>query len=91
MCREQSWQDVEDASAKDEVILALNELITAGTPDERALWPDELAEYYRHRDHLSTIGPVVLFKDRAVLPVNLRKDDCIRLLLLHWKTVPHRG
>ena len=27
-----SWQDVEDASAKDEVILALNKLITAGTP-----------------------------------------------------------
>jgi hypothetical protein len=29
-----SWQDVEDTSAKDEVTLALNKLITAGTPDE---------------------------------------------------------
>ena len=69
-----SWQDVEDASAKDEVIPALNKLIIAGTPDKKDLWPDALSEYHRHRDHLSTIGPVVLYKGRAVLPASLRKE-----------------
>ena len=69
-----SWQDVEDASAKDETTLTLNRLIMAGTPNKRDRWPESLAEYHRHRDHLSTIGPVVLYKGRAVLPASLRKE-----------------
>ena len=68
-----SWQDVEDESANDEKIAALNRLISDGSPSERTLWPKELEQYHRHRDHLSTVGPVVLYKDRAVLPVSLRK------------------
>ena len=68
-----SWQDVEDESANDEKIAALNRLISNGSPSERTLWPKELEQYHRHRDHLSTVGPVVLYKDRAVLPVSLHK------------------
>ena len=60
-------------SAEDEVVPALNKLIIGGIPDKKDLWPDALSEYHRHRDHLSTIGPVVLYKGRAVLPASLRK------------------
>ena len=68
-----SWQDVEEESANDEKIAALNKLISDEPSSERTLWPKELEDYYRYRDHLSTVGPVVLYKDRAVLPVGLRK------------------
>ena len=68
-----SWQDVEEESANDEKMSDLNKFIRDGTPSERALWPAELEEYHRHRDHLSTVGPVVLYKDRAVLPASLHK------------------
>ena len=67
------WQDVEEESANDEKIAALNKLISDEPSSERTLWPKELEDYYRYCDHFSTVGPVVLYKDRAVLPVGLRK------------------
>ena len=68
-----SWQYVEEESANDEKIAALNKLISDESSSERTLWPKELEDYYRYCDHFSTVGPVVLYKDRAVLPVSLRK------------------
>ena len=38
------------------------------------MWPPELLEYHRHRDHLTTVGPVVLYKDRAIIPAGLRRE-----------------
>ena len=67
-----SWQDVEQASAADPVITGLTNLVSSGTPEDEKVWPQELKEYHRHRDHLSTAGPVLLYKGRAVIPQSLR-------------------
>ena len=68
-----SWQDVEKASEVDKTTTALRNLVVAGTPADRSLWPAELQDYHRHKDHLTTVGPVVLYKARAVVPAGLRK------------------
>ena len=67
-----SWQDLEEASDSDST--ALRNLVVAGTLTDKSLRPPELLEYHRHRDHLTTAGPVVLYKDRAVVPAGLRRE-----------------
>ena len=69
-----SWQDVEQASVTDPTMTGLKHLVMAGMPDDKEVWPLELLEYHRHRDHLSSVGPVILYKGRAVIPGNLREQ-----------------
>ena len=69
-----SWQQVEEASAADSLITALRNLVTAGAPDDKLTWPPELHEYHRHREYLSTAGPVVLYKGRAIIPASMRRE-----------------
>ena len=69
-----SWQQLEQASADDTLTTALKNLVTAGAPDDKSLWPIELAEYHRHRHLLTVLGPVVLYKDRTLIPTSLRKE-----------------
>ena len=69
-----SWQEVEEASAADPLMKALKNLLIGGLPDEKNVWPPELQQYHRHRDHLSTAGPVVLYKGRAVIPSSLHRE-----------------
>ena len=69
-----SWQEVEEASAADPLMIALKNLLIGGLPDEKNVWPPELQQYHRHRDHLSTAGPVVLYKGRAVIPSSLHRE-----------------
>ena len=69
-----SWQQVEEASAADHLTTALKNLVTAGNPGDKSVWPPELQEYHRYRDFLSTSGPVVLYKGRAIIPASLRRE-----------------
>ena len=51
----------------------LADQISDGFPPDRKLLRLELREYYHHRDHLSQVDGVPLFKGRVVIPVSLRK------------------
>ena len=81
-----SWQQLEDSCSNDAVTTALRNLITAGTPDDKSLWPPEMAEYHRHRHLLTVLGPAVLYKDRAIIPTDLRKEILDTLHSAHQGT-----
>ena len=50
----------------------LSDQITEGFPPEKKLLRPELREYYQHKDNLSQIDGVPLYKDRVVVPHELR-------------------
>ena len=56
-----TWDRLETESAlKDPIISSLVKLITSGTPEVRALWPEGTREYHKLRSELFTTVPVVL-------------------------------
>ena len=67
-----SWDQVRDEVAKDKVKFMLAQQITEGFPPEKKLLRQELREYYQHRDCLSQVDGVPLYKNRVVVPQALR-------------------
>ena len=78
-----SWNELEEASVTDPSITSLRALIRTGIPADRSQWPAEHLEYFGYHDHLSTAGLLVLYKDRTVVPQNLRKGILEVLRLAH--------
>ena len=68
-----SWQQIREEVARDKVMRLLSDQIVQGFPPDRKLLRLELREYYHHRDHLSQVDGVPLFKGRVVVPAGLRK------------------
>ena len=69
-----SWDRLENESARDSTITTLVDLINTGVPDSRDMWPDHTKEFFRVKDDLSTIGPVVLVGDRVTIPNSLQSE-----------------
>ena len=67
-----SWQQVRDAVAGDKALTMLSGQITDGFPPDKKLLRLELREYYHHRDELSQVDGVPLYKGRVIVPVALR-------------------
>ena len=57
---------------KDKLMFMLAQQITEGFPPEKKLLRQELREYYQHRDCLSQVDGVPLYKNRVVVPQALR-------------------
>ena len=55
-------------------MLRLTNLIQEGAPDDISAWPVNLKIYHRFRNELTTIGGVILYKARVLIPVMLRKE-----------------
>ena len=68
-----SWQQIRDEVSKDKVMGLLADQITEGFPPDRKLLRLELREYFHHRDHLSQVDGVPLYKGRVIIPVSLRR------------------
>mgnify|MGYP003334138174 CR=1 FL=1 len=68
-----TWQQIREEVARDKTMTMLAEQITEGFPPDKKLLRLELREYFQHRDHLSQVDGVPLFKDRVVVPPTLRK------------------
>ena len=62
------------ASATDKTIKAMIELVRQGCHEVKDLWPEELQIFYPYREHLSSMGEILLFKNRVVVPHSLRKE-----------------
>ena len=69
-----TWNRLVTESDKDPIISSLVKLITSGTPEDRALWPEGTREYHKLRSELSTTGPVVLFRERVIMPASLQPE-----------------
>ena len=67
-----SWQELRDAVSSDKVMSMLSDQICDGFPPDKKLLRMELREYYQHREFLSQIDGVPLYKGRVIVPLSLR-------------------
>ena len=63
-----TWERVEEATMSDPDMLQLLNIIQDGFPDDSKSMPKNIGVYYKHKQYLSTIGGVILFKNRVVIP-----------------------
>ena len=67
-----SWEMVKDQMQEDEQLRDLRDQVKQGFPPDRKLLTLGLRDFWRHREELSLVDGVVLFKGRVVVPRPLR-------------------
>ena len=80
-----TWQQVREEVSRDKIMTMLSDQITEGFPPDRKLVRLELREYYQHRDHLTQVDGVPLYKGRVVIP------HAMRPLVLETLHSAHQG
>ena len=78
-----TWDNVRTATNSDEQMIKLIDIIESGMPDSRHELPDALQEYHQFRNDLYTVDGVVVYKDRIVIPPELRQDCLTALHAAH--------
>ncbi|CAE1174081.1 unnamed protein product [Acanthosepion pharaonis] len=78
-----TWDRVSTATASDEDMLVLTELIESGMPEFRHEMPNSIREYFQFRDDLSTIDGLIVYKDRIVIAPSLRDEVLCALHSAH--------
>ena len=63
-----SWQEMRNAVSGDDILKMLVDQITDGFPPDKKLLRLDLREFYQHRDHLSQVDGVPLYKGRVIVP-----------------------
>ena len=69
-----TWEQVQDRSREDGQLQELLSLLQQGVPEDREMWPPRLKVFYPVRAHLSFQEPVILYKERVVVPLSLRLE-----------------
>ncbi|CAL4115974.1 unnamed protein product [Meganyctiphanes norvegica] len=81
-----TWDLVRTATASDETLNALLDLIEAGFPSPSLEIPQALRVYLPLQDHLSTVDGVILYNDRVLIPPSLRPNVLSTLHAAHQGT-----
>ena len=69
-----TWPRLETAAQKSSAYQLLRNLVTSEDIEDKSSWPPELLNFYQHRHLLVPVGPVLLYHDRPVIPVDLRLE-----------------
>ena len=69
-----SWERLRDHVARDPVMRMLCDQISNGFPPDKKLLRMELREYWQHREVLSQVDGVPLYKDRVIVPKSLWEE-----------------
>ena len=69
-----TWPRLVAASAGDSSVASLLSLIQSGLPENKTQWPEHLHDFFRHRESLSHVDGVILFKNRPLIPPSLRTE-----------------
>ena len=67
-----TWQQIREAVNTDKESSMLCDQINSGFPPDRKLLRLELREYQRHKENLTQVDGVPLYKDRVIIPRSLR-------------------
>ena len=67
-----SWQQIREEVCRDKVMGLLADQISEGFPPDKKLLRLELREYFHHRENLTQVDGVPLFKGRVIIPDRLR-------------------
>lgn len=72
--RPSSLEKIQKATADDEVMTLLTEMIMRGWPDTKADLPNQLIPYFASRDEYSVQNGLIFKGERVVIPCELRKE-----------------
>ena len=78
-----TWEKVEIETLSDVNMHMLLNLIQQGFPDVIDNVPQQLKTYFKFRNDLSTVGTVILYKNRIVMPPSLRNAVLLNLHSAH--------
>ena len=78
-----TWEKVKLYTTSDPNMNTLVSIIESGFPEFRHELPRDLHEYFQFRDNLYTVDGVILYKDRVVIPPQLRDDILTTLHSAH--------
>ena len=67
-----SWSQLRDAVSQDKIMMMLADQVASGFPPDKNLLRIELREYFQHREFLSQVDGVPLYKNRVIVPASLR-------------------
>ena len=81
-----TWDLVRTATASDETLNNLLQVIENGFPEMTSELPHNLHSYYPLRDQLSTVDGVILYNDRVLIPPPLRPNVLSTLHSAHQGT-----
>ncbi|CAL4068131.1 unnamed protein product, partial [Meganyctiphanes norvegica] len=81
-----TWDLVRVATASDETLHKLSDIIETGFPDSCADLPQQLKMFYQLRDNLSTVDGIILYNDRVLIPPSLRANVLTTLHAAHQGT-----
>ena len=69
-----SWSRLEAACLSCDQYILLHKMIQSGVSDRKEDWDEQIVDYFPRRQSLVTVGPVVMFHDRPVIPKSLRDN-----------------
>ena len=69
-----TWERVQQAATMDPVMQELGRLLEEGFPETRNEMGDSVREFFKFCNNLSMAQGVVLYKDRVVVPMVLRRE-----------------
>ena len=78
-----TWDRVRVATASEDSMNQLLNMVEDGFPDSRNAFPPNLRTYHQFRDDLHSLDGVVLYKDRVVIPPSLRQEILATLHSAH--------
>ena len=81
-----TWNDVQEQTAGDPIMMSLTNMILDGFPPKRQDVPEELRSYFQFREDLSIVDGVVMYGDRIVVPPTLRDQILETLHSAHQGT-----
>ncbi len=77
-----TWENVRNSTASDPDLQQLKQLIINGFPPKSSL-PGPLHQYWKFREGLSIVDDVIMYENRAVIPVSLRANVCKNIHSAH--------
>ena len=78
-----TWERLEASCLASNQYRLLHATVTQGVSENSQDWDVQLQPYFRHRQALSTVGPVVLLYERPVIPPSLRQEVMEHLHAAH--------
>ena len=69
-----TWELVKQKSSEDTQLQSLLQLMQSGLPEDSSQWPPELRSFFPAKAHLSAQAPVILYKERVIIPASLRSE-----------------
>ena len=67
-----TWDEVEEKTLGEPDLRRLMDIIQEGFPEDINDLDDHLKHYFKIRDKLTTVGGVILYKNRILIPTPLR-------------------